>query len=287
MRRLWWVLLLLLAAAPASAEEAAHVASVVDGDTVVLKVALKGATTIRLVGIQAPKLALGRKNFPAWPLAEASKSMLESLVMGKTLGLSFGGTEKDRHGRLLAHLYVKGGHLNGGGPNSGRWVQGEMLKAGMARVYSFADNRARVAEMLALEKNARDARRGIWGLGYYAVRRPEELAALIGTFQLVRGRVLRAARVKGRVYLNFGDDWRQDFTVTVDSRARRMFKKAGVDPLAFEGREVRVRGWLKKWNGPMIDATHPEQIEVLTRGPGGTGVSPDNETRRSPDRDKK
>ena len=261
MRRGWAILLalaLLLAVPPASAEETARVASVVDDDTVVLKIALKGAITIRLVGIQAPKLPLGRKNFPAWPLGEASKTMLESLVMGKTLGLSFGGTEKDRHGRLLAHL-----HVNGGGPNSGRWVQGEMLKAGMARVYSFADNRARVAEMLALEKTARDARRGIWGLRYYAVRRPEELAALIGTFQLVRGRVLKAARVKGRVYLNFGDDWRQDFTVTVDSRARRMFKKAGVDPLAFKGREVRVRGWLKKWNGPMIDATHPEQIEVL------------------------
>ena len=92
---------------------------------------------------------------------------------------------------------------------------------------------------------------------------PAELAALRGTFHLGRGRVLKAARVMGRVYLNFGDDWRQDFTVTVDSRARRMFKKAGVDPLAFKGREVRVRGWLKKWNGPMIDATHPEQIEVL------------------------
>jgi len=26
---------------------------------------------------------------------------------------------------------------------------------------------------------------------------------------------------------------------------------------------VRVRGWLKPRNGPMIEASHPEQIELL------------------------
>ena len=183
--------------------------------------------------------------------------MLESLVRGRTLGVSFGGTSKDRHGRLLAHLHVNG---------SGLWVQGEMLKAGMARVYSFPDNRARVREMLALEKTARDAGRGIWGLRFYAVRTPmpQDLFPLIGTFQLVQGRVLKAARVKGRVYLNFGDDWRQDFTVSLGAKARRLFRKTGLDPLTLEGKRIRVRGWLKKWNGPMIEATHPEQIEVLT-----------------------
>ena len=29
------------------------------------------------------------------------------------------------------------------------------------------------------------------------------------------------------------------------------------------GKQLRVRGWLKSYNGPMIDVTHPEQIEVL------------------------
>ncbi len=258
MRRLWLIVLAAaLLAAPVSAAEEVTVKAVVDGDTVVLKTALRGTRSIRLVGIQAPKLPLGRKNFPAWPLGEASRKMLESLVRGRTLGVSFGGAERDRHGRLLAHLHVNG---------SGLWVQGEMLKAGMARVYSFPDNRARVREMLALEKTARDARRGIWGLRFYAVRRPQDLFPLIGTFQLVQGRVLKAARVKGRVYLNFGDDWRQDFTVSLDAKARRLFRKTGLDPLTLAGKRIRVRGWLKKWNGPMIEATHPEQIEVLTRG---------------------
>ena len=63
-----------------------------------------------------------------------------------------GGRRIDRHGRLLAHLE----------DSDGRWIQGEMLTAGLARVYSFADNRARVADMLALEKKARAVGAGIW-----------------------------------------------------------------------------------------------------------------------------
>ncbi len=232
----------------------AIVSAVVDGDTVMLERPVMGATQIRLVGIQAPKLPLGRKNFPAWPLAAQSKRALEKLTLGKTVSLSFGGSERDRHGRLLAHLHTAGGV----------WVQGEMLSQGMARVYSFADNRGAVAGMLALEGEARRTRRGIWGLGFYAVKTPRELSRLIGTFQLVTGRVLKAARVKSKVYLNFGQDWRSDFTITLKAGARRLFATAGVDPLALEGRMVRVRGWLKKFNGPMIDATHPEQIEVIS-----------------------
>ena len=30
-----------------------------------------------------------------------------------------------------------------------------------------------------------------------------------------------------------------------------------------EGKEVRVRGWIEWWNGTVIKATHPEQIEIL------------------------
>ena len=264
MRRLWRILLLLLLTAapapvPVGAEEAlrpggeALVKAVVDGDTVVLETAVMGARQIRLVGIQAPKLPLGRKNFPTWPLAEESKKALQNLALGKTVRLSFGGSDKDRYGRLLAHLHRP----------DGTWVQGEMLKKGMARVYSFPDNRALVGPMLAREAEARAARRGIWGLRFYAVRTPQELSSWIGTFQLVEGKVLKAAHIKGRVYLNFGDDWKTDFTVTIGAPARRMFRKAGTDPLSLEGKRIRVRGWLKRYNGPMIEATHPEQIEIV------------------------
>ena len=259
MRRIVGVLSVVLALAvawPAAGlqrGERVRVGAVIDGDTVVLERPVDGARQVRLVGIQAPKLPLGRPGFEAWPLAAEAKRVLGELVRGHTFELRFGGRRMDRHGRLLAHLYDE----------DGTWVQGEILGLGMARVYSFADNRALVPEMLALEGAARAARRGIWGHPFYAVRNPAEAARHIDTFQLVEGRVLDAARVKGRIYLNFGVDWRSDFTVMINARPLRLFTKAGLDPLTLEGRIIRARGWLKRRNGPMIEATHPEQIEVV------------------------
>ena len=227
----------------------ALVAGIVDGDTVVLD----DGREVRLVGIQAPKLPLGRKNFTKWPLADRAREALTALVLGREVTLAYGGQRVDRHGRQLAHLVLPGGV----------WVQRILLTRGLARVYSFPDNRALAAEMLDAEGAARKARRGIWASGFYAIRQAEDTAADIGTFQLVEGVVLEAARVRGTIYLNFGADWHTDFTIVIGSKARRMFEAAGIDPLALAGRRVRIRGWLDKRNGPMIAATHPEQIEVL------------------------
>ncbi|HSR73118.1 MAG TPA: thermonuclease family protein, partial [Kiloniellales bacterium] len=229
--------------------EGGTVAGIVDGDTLVLA----DGREIRLVGIQAPKLPLGREGFVAWPLAEEARAALSGLALGKHVRLGYGGRRGDRHGRVLAHLF---------GPD-GAWLQGTLLERGFARVYGFADNRALLPEMLARERAARAARRGIWRHAFYAVRNPAEAAGLLGRFELVEGRVVDAAVVRGRAYLNFGPDWRTDFTVVLDPPVRRLFESEGIDPLSYRGQRVRVRGWLESYNGPMIEATHPEQIEVL------------------------
>jgi len=233
----------------------AVVLEVVDGDTVVLDRKIEGANQVRLVGLQAPKLPLGRNGFRMWPLAPQSKTALEALTLGRAVNLRYGGAEKDRHGRLLAHLFLE----------DGTWVQGQMLQIGMARVYTFPDNRAVAADMHRHEQAARDAERGIWAHPFYKIRAaaPEALKRYTGTFQIIEGKVIDAVRVKSRVYLNFGEDWRSDFTVTLNSRARKMFKSSGIEPLDYKNKTIRVRSWLKKYNGPAIDATHPEQIEIV------------------------
>ncbi|MCW5729237.1 MAG: thermonuclease family protein [Alphaproteobacteria bacterium] len=225
------------------------VVTVIDGDTL----RLDDGREVRLVGIQAPKLPLGRAGFPTWPLAEEAKAALERMALRASVTPHFGGAREDRHGRLLAHLVTA----------EGRWLQGAMLEGGMARVYTFPDNRSAAREMLALEAAARAARLGIWRLDHYRVRQHGEVAQLIDTFQLVEGRVLRADQVRDHLYLNFGADWRDDFTIRIARRNLRLFQQAGEDPAKFAGRTVRVRGWLRRLNGPMIEVTHPEQIEAL------------------------
>lgn len=227
------------------------VVEVIDGDTVVLD----DGREVRLVGTQAPKLPLGRPNFPTWPLADAAKLALEDLVLGQEVFLGYGGREMDRHGRVLAHLFRA---------EDDAWVQGAMLADGMARVYTFPDNRSMIPDMLALERAARAAEQGIWALDYYSVRDAESLDQLEeDTFQLVEGRVVEVAAVRNRTYLNFGVDYRTDFTIVIDRDDIDAFEEAGFDLESLAGQHVRVRGWIDSYNGPMIAVTHPEQIEVL------------------------
>ena len=92
----------------------------------------------------------------------------------------------------------------------------------------------------------------------------------MGTFAFVAGKVLKAERIKNTLHLNFGDDWRTDFTVTIAARDMHRFKKAGIDPLDYDKQNIRVRGWVKSDHGPMIVVTDPSQIETL----GGNAAKP-------------
>ncbi|MFP6757227.1 MAG: hypothetical protein VCC99_03280 [Alphaproteobacteria bacterium] len=47
----------------------ARVVEIIDGDTLVLD----DGVVVRLVGLQAPKISLGRANFVDWPLGDESK----------------------------------------------------------------------------------------------------------------------------------------------------------------------------------------------------------------------
>ena len=233
------------------------VVEVTDGDTVVLDTGL----VVRLIGTQAPKLPLGREGFVTWPLADEAKRALETIALGKPVQLRYGGERIDRYERALAHLFVLQGAEE-------VWAQGRMVAQGLARVYSFPDNRRCLPELLALEGQARADRLGIWTVPYYSLRRadrPSDIVAREGHYELVEGRVLLAEDVGGRTYLNFGRYWKEDFTVVVDSRARRLFADAGLDLLSLGGALVRVRGWIDVDDGPRIEVTHPEQIEILAR----------------------
>jgi len=229
---------------------AGQVVEVVDGDTVILDNGLE----VRLVGIQAPKLPLGRPNFEAWPLADKAKTGLEDLVLGRQVSLQFGGRQTDRYERALAHLVR----------DDGLWIQGQLLSDGLARVYPFADNRALIDDMLILERQARDANVGLWANDFYRILDHNDAAGGLDGYALVEGRVTNAAVVRGRGFLNFGEDYRTDFTISIDPEFfDDNFEAAGIDLDRYVGARVRVRGWLRKINGVSVDVTHPQQIEIL------------------------
>src|SRR5712671_6341754 len=79
---------------------------------------------------------------------------------------------------------------------------------------------------------------------------PEQLDNRIGTFQIVDGTVTTATLYKGRAYINFGADYRKDFTVTVSPQDMKLFRQARFDVRKLAGQRVRVRGWVEQYNGP-------------------------------------
>lgn len=259
------------------------VVRVVDGATLLLD----DGTRVRLIGAMAPNVLDAQAATPrreegegsgvpgddmVWPPVDAARRALSDLIAGQAVVMATAGRASDRYGNLLAHVFVQQ-------PGSGRlWVQGAMLTSGHARAYGMPDNYACMDALLAAEAPARSARTGLWSNSAYAIRhawRTQELMVLRGTFQLVEGRVVKAQRVKsGWIYLNFGKDWRSDFSVAVAPGVSRSHAAWAAGLLDLEGAEVRVRGFIDRRNGPLITIEHPSQIEVLADR-GATGKSAD------------
>jgi endonuclease YncB( thermonuclease family) len=203
-------------------------------------------------------LADGREvRLAAIEITEGSRDALKQLVTGSNIRLEQLGTATDRYGRLVAFVYAQ---------NTEQPVQQAMVAQGQARVSARIGSKACADMLLAAEKTARKARRGLWADPNFAPLRPENLTrigAARGQFTLVEGKVLSVRESGATVYLNFGRRWTKDFTVTILKRHRREFAAAGLDPKQLEGRPVRVRGWIEQRNGPVIEADAPEQIELV------------------------
>lgn len=159
----------------------------------------------------------------------------------------------DRYGRKNAQLYLK----------DGRWLQGELVRQGWARPYPLAGETQAIRDLYLLEKIARQS-----NLGHWADKEWKIISALAetipkGSFQMIEGVVVAVAQVKGKTYLNFGHNWRRDFTVMLTKKDLKKFREKGFDLPILKGKRLRVRGWVFEKNGPMIRAEHPLQFQLL------------------------
>jgi endonuclease YncB( thermonuclease family) len=176
---------------------------------------------------------------------------------GKTLRLERLGPQTDRYGRIVAIVYVNDARES---------LQLAMLAQGQARVAARVGDRPCAGLLLRAEAAARAARRGIWADPNFAPLPAHDITrvtAARGQFALVEGKVLSVRESGATIYVNFGRRWTQDFAVTILKRHRRDFAVAGIDPKELEGRRIRVRGWVEQHHGPTMEASVPEQIEVV------------------------
>jgi endonuclease YncB( thermonuclease family) len=250
--------------------ETGRVARVFDGDTLALDKGLR----VTLTEIEAP--------YGDQPFAQQARAGLERLALHRPAQLAYGGIRRlpPRRAKTgapqagpapaetaLAQVFVQS--------EGGRWIwlQQAMVAEGLARVRTRKENHARAAELLAAEAQARAARRGLWAQSAYRVLSADAAVAQAGAlparcgqgpFWIVEGRVRDVAADARRAYLNFGADYRTDFTVGVyGTDVVADWQAQGPALASYKGQRVRVRGRAANRNGPLICADHPAQIEVL------------------------
>jgi endonuclease YncB( thermonuclease family) len=244
------------------------VVRVADAETIVVD----DGSEVRLIGALAPRApSLGTTD---WPPESQARAALERLLQGRNVELKFGARRGDRYGRLLAHVFVSDG-------SDKVWAQGYLLAQGFARAYALAGNAACLTEMLEKEREAREGVRGIWGVAAYRVLEATEIGELLrrrNSFEIVEGVVRDVAVTGGRAYVNFGSDWRRDFTAVVPPRFLRGSPETVIRLKALIGKRVRVRGWIERRNGPSVELAALGEIEEI--GAGGSGPrGPENAKR--------
>lgn len=210
----------------------------------------------RAVDVEGLLLPRGRRDHAPASLADRALAAMRAMARGRRATLVVERPKEDRYGRLRAQVFFPDAP-------SDNWLQTALLRRGLARVNIMPDRPQCADALYAAERQARAAKRGIWAVDAYAVRSPADLAHDIGTFQIVEGDVVSAGVHGGRAYINFGLDWRSDFTATVAPDDMKTFRAAGFDLRTLGGRHVRVRGWIQSHNGPEMELATPEAIEVL------------------------
>jgi micrococcal nuclease len=230
------------------------VAEIRGGDTLILQ----DGRSVRLAGVLLPRR--GGNGDVAAVAREAAERMLAELILNQVVELRLDERRRDRYGRVLAELFVsKDGQRV--------WVQERLIASGVAEVMSSKDNRRCIPELLSVENLARESRQGQWGTGLFSIQpasAEDTLANLSQSYAIVEGRVENVAEAGNRIYLNFGKNWRRDFTIAVSKDAATLFEGQRETLIGLKGRSVRVRGWIENLNGPSINLSHPEQLEVLT-----------------------
>jgi endonuclease YncB( thermonuclease family) len=233
------------------------VAAIIDGRSFVLD----DGREFRLAGIEVPPLPRAGESGARAEAGLAARAALQAILADQVVELRHNAAAADRYGRILAHVFVAEERLR-------RSAAHEMLARGFAQVSAHVGERLCANELLARERSARTSKLGLWGEPYYVVRAAEsssELSVDRGHFTVVEGKVVSVRESGGTIYLNFGRRWSQALTVTISKRNERTFAAAGLEPKKLENRRLRVRGWMEERNGPRIEATRPEQIELAER----------------------
>lgn len=138
---------LLLAAAcvsPPAETGLVKVQRVIDGDTI----EIDGGLRVRYIGMDTPEIRPRTE-----PLGREAEAKNRELVGGKMVKLEKDVSETDRYSRLLRYVWV-----------DSTFVNAELVRLGYARAVSYPPDVKYQDLLRRLEREAREAGRGLWGV---------------------------------------------------------------------------------------------------------------------------
>lgn len=170
--------------------------------------------------------------------------------------LYLGNPPENRYGQILAHIVLP----------DGTWLQERLVQEGEAAAMPIYETRIEVlAPLVSAEIAARAAKAGMWARTKDVLVCADDAKRAFDRFAIVQGRVRKAANVRGTVYLNFGDDYRKDFTVKISAKTlktlpediRRLPEGENLSAI------IEARGYVFYSGGPMIEVASPAEISIV------------------------
>lgn len=210
-----------------------------------------GGTVVKLALVKSPEFWPAGSAYKSWPHARASKDALDKLVRGKDTLLFCESKHQNRLGETVAHVVAED-----------IWIQAALVADGHILVFPAPTRSHGLDILYTFEDTARQARQGLWAYDNLQPVSAARDTARPGWFQIVWGKVLKADTVGQTTYLNFGMDWRTDFTIEIPAAAARRFTRAGIDIPSLEGKTIEARGWIDYKAGPRLVVLGPGLVRV-------------------------
>ena len=185
---------------------------------------LKKNGTVRLAGLLYNPEFVGLDHY----IQTGSRVFLEDLSL-----------EEDRYQRKSAHIFL----------SDGRWLQALLVQNDMIIPYPHLGEEGKIRDLYQFEQK-----------DTFIKAAPD---IKTDQFAIVEGRVFDVALFKDKVYLNFEENWRTDFTVLIEKSDFERFIGHGIDFKMLKNKEIRIRGWVFNKNGPMIKLTTPYALELI------------------------
>jgi hypothetical protein len=205
-----------------------------------------------MIGLNTPET--GKKGRSAEPFAEAAKRRLQALIATNDgqVSVLVGQEPKDHYGRTLANIFGR----------QGENLEAQLLAEGLGYQVAVAPNTALLNCQQAAERDARQARLGLWRVS------PVQPAGQIdsGGFALISGQVLDVKRNGGGVWIEL----QGSLVLRIAPALLSQFDLAQL--LRLKGRTLEARGWVidrsrrggltdgqARW---MLPITHPAMLSL-------------------------